>query len=224
MLTDNLLVSTLICFIPMIALYLVVFLLVKGFNWWKGLLCMASGFICLAPIAFFQNLFDKFPIISAETTGGILLSALVLNGLIEELVKTILLTLTPVPVKSPFGAFIRGLLTGMSLGCFEVFIYLITGTESQLLRLASIWGIHVCCTILCSYFVWSIFNKKFYIAPFLFAVVFHGIYSYFAGYYTFMKYFCAAVIAIAALECRIRYTIMTQPVPPLDALDETKKA
>jgi len=150
MLTSNWIVCALICFIPLIALFLVMLLLVKGFSWWKGLICVLIGFVSVAPIVFFQNLFQEYDFISAKSTGAVLLSALLLNGLIEELTKTILLCAAPIPVKSPFGAFVRGLLSGMALGCIEVFIYLVTGSESQLLRLASLWGIHVSCAVLCS--------------------------------------------------------------------------
>lgn len=222
MLTSNWLICGLICFIPLIALYVVLLLVVKDFNWWKGLLCVLIGFIALVPIVFFQKLFLEQNLIAAKTTGAVLLSALLLNGLIEEVIKTILLFAAPVPVKSPFGAFVRGLLSGMALGCIEVFVYLATGSETQLLRLASIWGIHVSCSILCSYFVYGICNKKIYVLSIFFAILFHGVYSYFAGYYTFMKYFCAAVIAISALECRVRYTKMLQTKD--EVLDDLNKA
>lgn len=204
----NWLLCAVLCFVPLIAVFVCAKILVKEFCWWKGLICLALGFVAVAPIAGMQWLFENNNFIAAKTTGAVLLSALILNGLIEELIRTAVLFATPLTAKSQFGAFVTGVLSGMSLGCLEIFVYLGTGWETQLLRLASVMGIQIPCSVLCSLFVYSVKNKKLYVTPILLAVVLHGLYSYFAGYYSFMKYFCVVVIVVAAVECRLRYVKM----------------
>lgn len=202
---ENFYSSILICVVPLVAVYLCLTFMMKDFKWWRGLIAVGLGFVAVVPIAAIQMFMDRNGFFSGNSVSSVLMSALVVSGILEETIKLALLFCMPVKNVEQKVFFSCGLLMGLSLACFEAFIYLISGYEKIGLRFATSVLIHLTCAGLSSLVVYCIKNRKWYVAPFLFAVVLHGVYAYFAGFYTPIKYFSLAVIAVALLECRTRY-------------------
>ena len=72
--------------------------------------------------------------------------------------------------------------------------------------------LHALCAGLSGIFVWSVKQKKRNILPYAFAVIFHGLYNYFAGFKMNVPffYFSFAVLAFALIECRVRYVRLNE--------------
>ncbi len=197
----NIAAAAALCFIPLLTAFLCFALLAKDFKIGKGLLACILGIIAVVPIAALQFFLDSRNVFSASGPASILLSALILNGLIEESIKAALLCAMPSKRVQ------YSILSGLTLACFESLIYLISGYENIRLRLFTAVLIHVACAVLDGLFAFSLRRKKPDVAPFLYAVVLHGLYNYFAGFGEHSPYFpiSFAVIAFAAIECRIHY-------------------
>lgn len=198
--------SILICFIPLIAVYLSFVLLIKGFSWWRGLVACLCGVVAVIPIAGIQFLMQKKGFNSVNSLSMVLLSAIVLNGFVEETIKMAIQFCIPAGKVELKEFFADGILTGLTLACFESLVYLISGYDQIGLRLITAVVIHVTCAGLSSLMVYSIkHDKRAYIIPYIFAVVLHGIYNYFAGFDGWVRYFSIAVILVAVIECATRY-------------------
>ena len=74
-----------LCFIPLIAMFICIAVMAKGFKLWKGLLACILGLAAVIPIAIMQLFVGA--LISAKNLQGSLISAIVVNGLIEESIK-----------------------------------------------------------------------------------------------------------------------------------------
>lgn len=205
--------SLALCFIPLVALYLCLALLVPGFKKLTGLWACVLGLLALIP----AEIFLMF--VGTRLPGSTLLGMLVkciLLALIEEGIKMLLLFLLPAK-KTPLPVFFAyAVICGMALGCFEAFIYLVR--RNVLLWRYAATLIHVLCCGLSGLFVYSVRKKNLHIAPFVFAVLFHGVYNYFAGFKDFRHYFAFAVIVIAVLECRLRYAFLKDDVEKLSVI------
>lgn len=202
---ENFYLAIAVCVIPLVAVYISLLFAVKGFKWWRGLIAVLLGFVAVVPIAAVQIAADRGAWFSGTSLSSVFLSALVISGLIEETVKLVLLFCMPVKNVEQGDFFSCGILMGLSLACFEAFIYLISGYEKIGLRFATSVLIHLTCAGLSSLVVYCIKTRKLYVAPFIMAILLHGCYAYFAGFYTPIKYFSLAVIAVAILECRTRF-------------------
>lgn len=207
----NIIVSVAVCFIPLIAFFICLAILIPGFKFSKGLFSCVLGLISVIPIAAIQFILDKNNLFSAATLGAVLLESLILNGLIEESIKMGLLFLIPHKDAELKDFFAYSLLCGLSVGCFESVIYLISGYENIGLRMVTAVIIHVTCSGLSGLFVYSAKTKKIQCMPFLLSILIHGIYNYFAGFSSTLKFFSIAVILFALIECRLRYTNLRNP-------------
>ena len=94
------------------------------------------------------------------------------------------------------------MLSGLALGCFESVIYLVSGYENIGLRLVTAVMLHTACAGLGGIFVWSVKNKRTKVLPFIFAIILHGVYNYFAGFSTSIRWFSIVIIVLAFIECR----------------------
>ena len=194
-----------LCFIPLIAMFICIAVLTKGFKVWKGLLSCVLGLAAVIPIAIMQMFVGG--LLSAKNLLGVLISAIIVNGLIEEAIKMLFMFLLPAKNTRESLFFLYTMLSGLALGCCETLFYLISGFDSLGLRMATAVIIHVACGALDGLFVYGIKTKRFNIAPFFFSVMLHGIYNYFAGFgqesiYFYLSY---AVILFGIIECRIQY-------------------
>ncbi len=194
-----------LCFIPLIAMFICIAVLTKGFKVWKGLLSCVLGLAAVIPIAIMQMFVGG--LLSAKNLLGVLISAIIVNGLIEEAIKMLFMFLLPAKNTRESLFFLYAMLSGLALGCCETLFYLISGFDSLGLRMATAVIIHVACGALDGLFVYGIKTKRFSIATFFFSVMLHGIYNYFAGFgqesiYFYLSY---AVILFGIIECRIQY-------------------
>ena len=98
-------------------------------------------------------------------------------------------------------------LSGFTLGCFETIVYSLAGTGTAPLRMVTSVIVHGSCAALSGLFVFSCRHKSPRAFSYIFAVILHGVYNYFAGFDMSSPFFYMsfAVIAIAVIECRTRY-------------------
>ena len=201
----NIYASIAICFIPLAATFVCFALLVPEFKIRWGLLSCFLGLLAVIPIAAIQFILERIPFFEATSLGIVLLEALILNGLVEEAIKMGLLALLPAKKFELPAFFSYALLSGLAVGCFESVIYLISGYENIGLRMITAVIIHTACAGLSGLFIYSIRTERKHIMPFVYAILFHGIYNYFEGFTTAIHYFSIAVILFALIECRIWY-------------------
>lgn len=200
------------CFLPLLVFICCVSILSKEYKLWKALLSCLLGMLTVIPIAVLQSAINGSKLLNLNGLHGILISAIVLNGLVEECVKALLLFLLPISPekerKAKKAFFLCSLTAGLALGCLESFIYLIAGTQRIGLRMVTAVVIHTLCAGLGGLFAFSVRSKEVHILPLVFAVLTHGVYNYFAGFGVGSIYFYISFAAIlfAAIECRVRYT------------------
>ena len=153
-----------------------------------------------------------------------LLKSIFLYGLVEEVLKTIILL--PLPHKmydSTEGCgrqtfLLLAFVAGLSLGCFESVVYYFDHLQMANSRGATLlYGqiavriftsdvIHMMCTGLCGLFVYSCRNKPRHVSCLVAAILLHGFYDFFAGFSGNMRWFSIAVVLMTIAECRIKYT------------------
>lgn len=207
----NVVIPILLCFIPLVAFFVCLKLLMPCFKIFKGLIACLLGLFSVIPIAAFQFLLDAQHLFTASSLLTVLVQSLVLNGLIEEAIKMGLLFIVPAKDMELKEFFAYSLLCGLAVGCFESVIYLISGYENVGLRMITAVIIHVTCTGLSGLFVYSVKYKCRKVLPFVLAVLIHGIYNYFAGFSGGIQYFSFIVILFAVIECRVRYKSILEP-------------
>ncbi len=216
-------------YLPLIAsiLIVVVFfvfikLCVKSLNFFHAVLACILGLLAVIPITSVQFFIEQKNLLQASTLPAVLLKALILNGIIEESFKMILLFFLPYKKMNVNSFFACGLLCGLSLACFENIIYFITGSSSLELRFFTSLIIHTTCCALSSLFVYSIRVKTLSVSPFVWAFLLHGVYNYFAGFKlnNVFFYISFVVVLISILECRIRFLRLRDRIDRTDAVIE----
>lgn len=210
-----------LCFIPLAVVFLSFALLTKRFKVWQGLLACVLGMIAVVPIAIMQFFLLSKNFFAANSLLAILISALVINGIVEETMKMGLLFLFPVGEMKLKLFYKYCILSGLTLGCFESLIYLISGFQEIGLRMFSSVLIHIVCAVFDGIFVYGVKHWHFRIAPLSYAIILHGIYNYFAGFGEGPFFYISfAVIAFAVIECRITYLKnTTDTVRPISHTD-----
>ena len=204
--------SAIYCFLPLVVFICCVSLLVKDYKIWKALLASLLGMLTVLPIAALQSTINGTKLLNLNGLFGILISAIVLNGLVEEFVKAALLFILPLrkdgEKKAKRDFFLCALTAGLALGCLESFVYLIAGTQRIGLRMVTAGVVHTFCSGLDGLFVYGVKSRDVHVLPLLLAILTHGIYNYFAGFGEGTPYFYISFVAIlfAAIECRVRYT------------------
>ena len=115
------------------------------------------------------------------------------------------------------------LLAGFSVGCFESLLYTVSGISSIGIRLFTAVILHSFCAGLSGIFIYSLKHKCLQVMPFIFAVLFHGIYAYFVSLdsSSFFSYFSFLVILISIVECRagytkVKYILLKREEPPVN--------
>ena len=214
--TMNLYIFLALCFIPLVAGFIVLLLVVPNL---KVRYCLWSCVLSIAavlPIAFIQYFVLNLPVFNTNTFVSLMITAIIFNGLIEETVKMFFLALIP-QKKLTVSCFLACcLLFGLTLGSFESVIYLVKrmqeiGLPYDLLdafklivmRMFTAVLIHTFCAGLSGLYLWLFRHKRNNVLPFLYAVILHGIYNFFAAFSTGYRWFSLVAIAFALLECRI---------------------
>lgn len=228
-----------LAFIPMAVFFVLLKLFVSGQKFRYLLLACLLGFIAVLPAAFVQLYFRDAKIFNTNEIVYVLLTALLLNGLIEESVKTVVLGFFP-HKKLTLGAFFSAcLMFGLTFGTLESIVYLInhiqevqinpaeTSAFSEalkflLLRMGTAVLIHTACAGLGGLFWWRMRSKSFTLMPFVYAVVLHGIYNYFAGMKGNFWWLSIVAVLFALLECRVFYTSITANENPFPVIKEKK--
>ncbi|MBP5746859.1 MAG: PrsW family intramembrane metalloprotease [Treponema sp.] len=207
----NIYASIAMTFIPLVTVYICFLLLGKDFNKVHGAAACLCGLLALLPIELLLIIIHTWHPFASVNLPGRLIKGLLINGIIEESAKMAFLFLLPAK-KSKLSAFFSyAVLCGLTLGCLETLIYLIYGNRSITLRLFTAVVMHTFCAGLSGLFVFSIKcraqlkDKSFLWLPFLLAVLFHGLYNYYAGIYGALHYLAYVVIAVTILECKLRY-------------------
>lgn len=206
------------CFIPLIAFIIIFFLLVPQIKVSGILFSCILGLLCVIPIALLQIFLAKVPLFNRTNIWAVFFTALIFNGLVEEFVKMLLML--PIPAKTKILApfFSYTVLFGISLASFENVIYLVNGTGDFLLRMMTSMPIHAVCAALGGLYVWSWRKKEIHITPFIYAVIIHGVYNFFAAFpwsfklisFVPMRSFSIIAILFGIIECRIWYKNLCQ--------------
>lgn len=226
----NLYALILLSFIPPIACFLLFSLLVPGQKIRYCLLSCIIGLITVIPTAFVQYfVLRKISVFDSNTVISLLITAVIFNGLIEETIKMLFMLILPQKKLTPTVFFTCSLLCGLTLGCFESLIYMInrmqgisiypeTQTIYELLikRMFTAVLIHTFCAGLSGLYIWMFKHKSNHIQPFIYAVLLHGIYNFFAGFTSYFYYFAVIAILFAMLECRIWYKYIILPDTGVD--------
>lgn len=178
---NDMLASICACFVPVVAAVIVFKLLVSQQNTAHALLACLLGLLCVVPIAVMQIILNRLPVFSPSSILNVFITAIVFTGLVEETIKMLMLLLLPARTKSLAPFFACSLLFGLTLGCFENVIYLVNGTADLFLRMATSVPVHCVCAGLCGLYVWSFKKKEAHVMPFVYAVLVHGIYNFFAA-------------------------------------------
>lgn len=216
-------------FIPLLAVFFLFVLLVPGQKIRYALWACVLGLLTVVPAAVVQHYVLSLPIFLANTVINLLITAIIFNGLLEESFKMLFMVFLPQKKLSLAVYFSCALLAGMTLGSFESVIYFVKkiseatspmGAKEVFVLLASRTFtsvlIHTFCAGLSGLYLWSFRKKQTRIMPFVWAVLLHGVYNFFAGFKSGFYWFAIVAILYAALECRIWYKYNNLPDTGVD--------
>ena len=205
-----------LCFLPLI-IALVIFTFGVKLNFFHQIVAVLIGLLTVIPISFIQFFLPDIPFLLQFPLWNTLFKSLVIYGFVEELIKMFMTVLLPHKKSSTLQFLFLAFLMGISLGCFESVVYFLDHLQkanakgAQLLysqifmRIFTSDIIHLTCAGLGGLFVVSCRQKKVKVSIFVFSVILHGFYDFFAGFANFFKYFSFIVILLAIVECRIKY-------------------
>lgn len=212
----QLILPIIICFIPVF----ICFFTFKHFQIKISHLFIAIllGLITIFPISFIQFLIPSQDTVAINPVVYSLLKSLIVYGLIEEAFKS--LFLSPLPCKknsSPLQFLLLSFMFGLTLGAFESVVYFLDKLQlaynrggnilyvNIFARLFSSDIIHMTCAGLSGLFVYTISTKKTKFQFFIYAILLHGLYDFFAAFQNGLKFFAIPVILLSIMECRIKY-------------------
>lgn len=215
--------SLFVSFVPLLVFFAVLFILVPEMKFTHGLLSCFLGLLAVIPICVIQFWLDSKNLAHPSTMQGFFLMMILAVGVTEEFVKMILLLGLPVKKMELPDFFSCSLLAGFSVGCFESLLYTVSGISSIGIRLFTAVILHSFCAGLSGIFIYSLKHKCLQVMPFIFAVLFHGIYDYFVSLdsSSFFYYFSFLVILISIVECRagytkVKYILLKREEPPVN--------
>ncbi|MBQ9207567.1 MAG: PrsW family intramembrane metalloprotease [Treponema sp.] len=207
-----------ICFVPTALFFALAVILNKNLKITYCLWSCVLALLTVIPTSLLQFYILALPIFTAYTFVSVMITAILFNGLIEESMKMLFLCLMPHKKQILATFFCCVILYGLTVGGFESVIYVVkrfqeiqgqTGKELvlQLLlkRIFSAQAIHVFCAGLSGLYIWNFRRHKRNIMPFVYAVLLHGIYNFFASFTSLYHWLSIIAILFAAVECRIFY-------------------
>lgn len=194
-----------VCFLPLIFAVVFAVLKVEGFKWSYVLGALAIGFGAIVVIIVVQTTVLSVNLFSVNSLRGVFVSALVLNGLIEESIKMVFLFFLPGKKMTCKVFFTVALLVGCAVGSLETVFYALNGSSDTVLRFFTAVVLHILTTGLSGLFVWSAKNGKIRISIFLTALFSHGIYNFFAGFTGIWWWFSIITILFVFVRCRVYY-------------------
>ena len=212
-----------ISFIPAILFFILALLLNKNLKIRYCFLAALLGLLTVIPTSFIQFYVFNLPVFTSYTFSSVMITAILFNGLIEESMKMLFLCLIPQKKLVLSTYFCCAAIFGLTLGGFESVIYIIKkfgeihgqgGHEIviHLLidRIFTAQAIHLFCALLSSLYLWNFRRHKKNIMPFVYAVLLHGIYNFFASFNSMYHWLAVIAILFAAVECRIFYIASSQ--------------
>lgn len=199
-----------VCIIPVAAVFVIERLLVKGFTTTAGLWAVLLGLLCIVPALLIQTLFDSLDLLRAESLFGLLVEIFIENGIAEEAVKMGALFLISAKGRDLRVFLALAVLVGLSFGAFETLVYLVSGTQSFTLRLFTAVVLHAVLSALSSLFVFTAKTGHARPSGFIWAVILHTLYNYFAGFKTESGFFwiSIAVVVLALILCGFKVRSM----------------
>lgn len=220
----NVYAAIILCFIPLVTVFLLFKILVEGISVIKELIACLIGLIALIPITVLQFFAGDFFIVKGQTFFMLLVRAVILYGLIEEGIKCGTLFLFPSKEISLKHMFLYSLLAGLFLGCFESVIYIINSIQKASARSGEVLlymiylrsftsiVIHTFAAGLVGMFVYAARRKELRFGVLAYAVALHGIYDFFAIMPIPLNLFSYVAIVLLVVECRIVYLRLNQSV------------
>lgn len=207
-----------ICFVPAVLFFALAALLNKNLKIKYELWACVLALLTVIPASLIQFYVFSLPVFTAYTFSSVLITAIVFNGLIEESMKLLFLCLVPQKTQTLGAFFCCVMLYGLTVGGFESVIYVVRRFQEvqgqggrelviQLLlsRIFSAQLIHLFCAALGGLYLWNFRRRTKNIMPFVYAVLLHGIYNFFASFSSLYRWLAVVAILFAAVECRIFY-------------------
>ena len=211
-----------LCFVPLVVAVLV-FALSFKIKVGHQLIAVLLGLAAVLPISFIQYFLPDLPFLTGVPLVKTLLKSLILYGLVEELIKMLLAIPLPHKEYSELDFLLLAFVMGLALGCFESVVYYFDHLQKASARGAELlYGliaarifssdlIHMCCMGLSGLYIFSKRQRNPKFSYFVLAVIIHGVYDFFAGFSNGLRWFSIAVVLLAAIECRIKYSALKQP-------------
>lgn len=211
-----------LCFVPLVVAVLV-FALSFKIKVGHQLIAVLLGLAAVLPISFIQYFLPNLPFLTGVPLVKTLLKSLILYGLVEELIKMLLAIPLPHKEYSELDFLLLAFVMGLALGCFESVVYYFDHLQKASARGAELlYGliaarifssdvIHMCCMGLSGLYIFSKRQRNPKFSYFVLAVIIHGVYDFFAGFSNGLRWFSIAVVLLAAIECRIKYSALKQP-------------
>lgn len=205
-----------LCFIPFVAVFILLKILINDINVIKELLACAIGLLAVIPVTFFQFFLGEWFSINNANFLFLLMRALILYGLIEEGIKCATLFLFPSKKIDSRLMFWYSILAGLFLGSFESVIYVLKAIQSSssrgellvnmiYIRTFTSIVIHTFCAGLGGLFAFCAKKKRMLWGAIMNAVLIHGLYDFFAIMPSPFNYFSYVIIVLLLLQCRIYY-------------------
>lgn len=215
-----------ISFIPTIIFFALSVILNKNLKIKYCFLACLLALLTVVPTSLIQFYILSLPIFTGYTFASVMITAILFNGLIEESMKMLFMCLIPQKKQILSAFFCCVILYGLTVGGFESVIYVIKkfqeiqgqgGKEIVIYllinRIFTAQAIHVFCAGLSGLYIWNFRRHKKNIMPFIYAVILHGIYNFFASFNSIYHWLAIVAILFAAVECRIFF---------LSAIDKNK--
>lgn len=89
---------------------------------------------------------------------------------------------------------------GLSFGLYELIVYFISGVGFLSLRFFTTVIFHALSAVLDAFFIVSWKKKKLWLSPFIFSVLMHGLYNFFASVTGFIWWFSIFVLVLTFLQ------------------------
>lgn len=201
-------------FIPLLTVFLLFRILVPGQKIRYELWACFVGLLTLIPASFVQYYILNLPIFLANTVINLLITAIIFNGFIEEAFKAGFMFLLPQKKLTLPVFFTCALLCGMTLGCFESVVYMIKKINAAIYplgatalltlmvkRMFTAVLIHTFCAGLSGLGLWMLRHKQRHLSPFIWAILLHGLYNYFADFKDYFYWFSTVAILKSIQEC-----------------------
>ena len=163
----------------------------------KFLYTCLLGLLAVIPSVVFQLL---VPPLSFSNPFLILLHGIFVIGLIEEGSKALAFYLFPLKFLDAKKVFLYGFFLGLSFGLFELVVYFVSGVGAIGLRFFTAVFFHAFSAVLDCFFIYSLKQKQRWFFPFVFSVVMHGLYNFFASFTDFFWSFSIVVLVFVGLQ------------------------